>query len=132
GVMTDVLVVPTLQFGDPVPFLVLVEARDLTFHRNSPRSLSVQVPRLLGLVLGKRPAVAIAPITLPSRSLTTEKARLTYSLCPALGVARVFMAPVPCFVCPEATTFPKPSQWACLRCSGTMMSKVRPTASSGR
>src|SRR5262245_43279430 len=54
-VMTDVLVVPTLQFGDPVPFLVLVEARDLTFHRNSPRSLSGRVARLLGLVLGKRP-----------------------------------------------------------------------------
>src|SRR5262249_29259361 len=29
-------------------------------------------------------AVAIAPITLSSRSLTTEKARLTYSLCPSL------------------------------------------------
>src|SRR5262249_28365772 len=54
-VVTDVLVVPTLQFGDPVPFLVLVEARDLTFHRNSPRSLSGRVARLLGLVLGKRP-----------------------------------------------------------------------------
>src|SRR5262249_40720406 len=52
---TEGVVVPTLKFGDPVPFLVLVEARDLTLHRNSPRSVSGQVPRLLGRVLGKRP-----------------------------------------------------------------------------
>src|SRR5262249_58199708 len=54
-VMTDVLVVATIQFGDPVPFLVLVEARDVTIHRNSPRSLPGPGARLLGLVLGKRP-----------------------------------------------------------------------------
>ena len=52
-VIPDVLVVPALQFGDPVSFLVLVEARDLTFHRNSPRSLSSEVARLLGM-LGPR------------------------------------------------------------------------------
>jgi hypothetical protein len=33
-------------------------------------------------------AVAMAPMTLPCRSLT-EKARLTYGLCPSFGVARV-------------------------------------------
>jgi hypothetical protein len=36
--MADVLVVPTLQFRDPVPFLVLVKACDLTFHRKSLQS----------------------------------------------------------------------------------------------
>jgi hypothetical protein len=34
--MSDVLVVPALQLGHPVPLLVLVEARDPTLHRDPP------------------------------------------------------------------------------------------------
>jgi hypothetical protein len=40
--MPDVLVVPALQLGDPVPLAVLVKARDTTLHRD-PRG----VPPLL-------------------------------------------------------------------------------------
>jgi hypothetical protein len=37
--MADVLVVPALQLGHPVPFVVLVKARDRTLHRNPPALL---------------------------------------------------------------------------------------------
>src|SRR5437762_2637389 len=35
-VVADVLVVPALQLGHPVPFLILVEARNPTLHRDPP------------------------------------------------------------------------------------------------
>jgi hypothetical protein len=37
-IVADVLVVPALQLGDPVPLAVLVEARDPTFHHD-PRDM---------------------------------------------------------------------------------------------